>query len=164
MKSASLHQIKKELQQKDSGELIELCLKLSKFKLEGKEYLSYLLFDADDEDEYVLLVKEYITSEFEAIPNKNVYYLKKSIRRILRKVKKHIRFSKIPTTELSLTLHYCNELLKFHDELRRSKQMRNVLEKQILSLDKILSKVHSDYKADFRTDIDDLRYRSKGII
>ena len=62
MKPVTIKKIKDELHYKSSLELIELCLKLSKFKKENKELLSYLLFDAEDEVTYIYNVNEYISS------------------------------------------------------------------------------------------------------
>ena len=47
MKTPSIQQIRQELQERSSKELMEYCLRLVKFKLENKELLSYLLFEAE---------------------------------------------------------------------------------------------------------------------
>ncbi|MBK9355083.1 MAG: hypothetical protein IPN09_14290 [Bacteroidetes bacterium] len=46
MKSTTLNDIKKEINQLSAKELAELFLLLAKFKKENKEYLSYLLFES----------------------------------------------------------------------------------------------------------------------
>ena len=48
MKAASIIQLKKELENKSNADLITYCLRLSKFKKENKELLTFLLFEADD--------------------------------------------------------------------------------------------------------------------
>ena len=88
MKAASLAQIKKELKLRSSQDIEELCLRLARFKKENKELLTYLLFEADDEQEYISHIKETIDDEFDSITNTNFYYLKKSVRKILKNVKK----------------------------------------------------------------------------
>ena len=60
MKPVTIKKIKDELHYKSPQELVELCLKLSKFKKENKELLTYLLFDAEDEEMYINNVNEYI--------------------------------------------------------------------------------------------------------
>jgi hypothetical protein len=45
MKASSISQIKKELQYVSKEELIEIVLRIGKYKIENKELLSYLLFD-----------------------------------------------------------------------------------------------------------------------
>ena len=86
MKAASLAQIKKELKLRSSQDIEELCLRLGRFKKENKELLTYLLFEADDEQGYITHIKETIDDEFNSITNTNFYYLKKSVRKILKNV------------------------------------------------------------------------------
>ena len=58
MNSASISEIKKELQRLDVDALHTICLRLAKYKKENKELLSYLLSDAHDEAGYIRSVKE----------------------------------------------------------------------------------------------------------
>ena len=46
MKAVSAVIIKKELHHLSSDKLMELCLRLSRFKKENKELLTYLLFES----------------------------------------------------------------------------------------------------------------------
>ena len=56
MKASSIAQIKKELQFIEKEELIEIVLRLGKYKVENKELLSYLLFDSHDEEGYIVKI------------------------------------------------------------------------------------------------------------
>ena len=94
MKPVTIKKIKDELHYKSSQELIELCLKLSKFKKENKELLSYLLFDVEDEVTYICNVNEYSTLLFAEINTKSFFYIRKRVRKILKLTKKYIRYSK----------------------------------------------------------------------
>ena len=58
MKSASVRELKLELQDRSPKEVMELCLRLSRFKKENKELLTYLLFETSDEQMYIESVKE----------------------------------------------------------------------------------------------------------
>ena len=87
MKPAGVKAIKQELKIRSRDELIELCLNLSKFKKENKELLTYLLFEADDENYFIRGIKEEIKTQFEQVNRKSYYYVKKSIRKILRNTK-----------------------------------------------------------------------------
>jgi hypothetical protein len=93
MKAATVSQLKKELNFRSREELLELCLRLSKFKKENKELLTYLLFESGDEVAYIENVKQEVDELFEDINTKAWFYIKKSIRKILRIVKKYIRYS-----------------------------------------------------------------------
>ena len=107
MKAASLNEIKRELSTLGEERLAEICLRLGKYKVEVKELLTYLLFEAGDEQAFVQGGKRDIEEAFKAIPNNNLYYFKKSIRKILRMVGKQTRYSGSPQTELELRIHYC---------------------------------------------------------
>ena len=60
MKAATSNELKQELQASSSKQLIELCLRLAKFKKENKELLTYLLFEANDEAAYIQSIKNEI--------------------------------------------------------------------------------------------------------
>ena len=60
MKTATVTELKKELKTRSQADLVELCLKLSKFKKENKELLTYLLYEADNELQYIVNVKSEI--------------------------------------------------------------------------------------------------------
>ena len=83
MKAVTVKKIKDELSHKNSKELIDLCLRLSKFKKENKELLTYLLFESDNEEGYIESVKEQIDDLFEQINTKSYFYIRKSVRKIL---------------------------------------------------------------------------------
>ncbi|MEX0362048.1 MAG: hypothetical protein AB3N10_13795, partial [Allomuricauda sp.] len=57
MKASTIAQLKKELQHRSPDELLNLCLRLGRFKKENKELLTYLLFEADHEEGYIESVK-----------------------------------------------------------------------------------------------------------
>ena len=90
MKAASLAQIKKELKLRSSQDIEELCLRLARFKKENKELLTYLLFESQDEQDYITHIQETIDQEFDSIPNPNFYYLKTRVRKILRNLNNYI--------------------------------------------------------------------------
>ncbi|MGH2566406.1 MAG: hypothetical protein ACRDE5_17945, partial [Ginsengibacter sp.] len=92
MKAASLNEIKKELEKRNQKEILSFCLRMAKFKKESKELLSFLLFDADDIPGYIENIKREIDELFGEINRANIYYTKKSVRKILRLVNKYIRF------------------------------------------------------------------------
>ncbi|MEP6584567.1 MAG: hypothetical protein ABJA90_09885, partial [Ginsengibacter sp.] len=89
MKAASINEIKKELEVKSKSELAEYCVRLSRFKKENKELLTFLLFDADNINSYIKILQEEIIVLFQEINATHAYYVKKSIRKILRQVNKH---------------------------------------------------------------------------
>ena len=100
MKAATVIQLRKELETLDEDYLRELCLRLARFKIENKELLTYLLFESEDEDFYVNGIKEQVDKLFEEINKKSYFYIKKSVRKILRLLKKYARYSNSKETEV----------------------------------------------------------------
>ena len=68
MRIASLIEIKKELKQKTNLELTELVLKLTKYKVENKELLAYILFESEDENYFISKIESEIDLRFANIP------------------------------------------------------------------------------------------------
>lgn len=158
MKPATLAQIKKELQMRSSDELLQLCLRLGRFKKENKELLTYLLFEAEDEEGYVSHIKEMIDEMFESITNTNSYYLKKSVRKILKEVKKCIRYSNSKETEVRLLLYFAEKLLDFKPSVKRNNTLMNLCERQLLMSEKKIEKLHEDLQMDYKEDLKELLY------
>ena len=79
MKAATLNEIKKELNSLGPERVIELCLRLARYKKESKELLTYLLFEAHNETTYIENVKNEIDELFNELPKGNLYYVKNKI-------------------------------------------------------------------------------------
>ena len=156
MKAVTAVTIKKELQHRSSDELMELCLRLSRFKKENKELLTYLLFESDNESGYIESVKGYIDEEFELINTDSFFYIRKSVRKILRNVKKFIRYSLKKETEVELLLYFCEKLKNFKPSIKRSTQLLNMYNRQLLLAKKIISGLHEDLQYDYNLILNDL--------
>jgi len=149
MKAATVVQIKKELTHQSQSELIELCLRLSKFKKENKELLTYLLYESENEAGYIESVKTEIDEQFEHINTSSYFYIKKSVRKILRMVKKYIRYSKQKETEVELLLHFCRTLNEMCPSMHKNVSLTNIFNRQILSVKKTISALHEDLQYDY---------------
>ena len=156
MKAAGVKAIKEELNSRSREELSDLCLKLSKFKKENKELLTYLLFEADNENLFIISIQEEIDLEFENINRKSYYFIKKSIRKILRNTKKNIRYSKKKQTEVELLLHFCKKLKKFDPSISNSIPLYRIFDREILKVEKILKTLHPDLKYDYESEIESI--------
>ncbi|MFO7719373.1 MAG: hypothetical protein R6W85_02900 [Gillisia sp.] len=131
MKAATVSQLKKELSYRSPEELLEICLRLSKFKKENKELLTYLLFESADEAGYIESVKNEIDLEFDAINTSSYYFIKKSVRKILRNIKKYSRYSQKKETEVELLIHFCSRLKTFKPSITRNTTLLNLYERQL---------------------------------
>ncbi len=154
MKTATVTQLKKELQYRSTDELLELCLRLAKFKKENKELLTYLLFESQDEGAYIESVKREVDSELEAINTKNYYWMRKSIRKILKNLKKYIRYSLKKETEVELLLYFCIQLKNMSPSIKRDKTLQNILERQLALVYKKMETLHEDLQYDFQMQLE----------
>ena len=155
-KPATVAQIKKELQYKSEQELIEYCLRLSKFKKENKELLSYLLFQADDEEVYITVIQEDIDQKLEAINTANYYYIKKSVRRILKDVRKYIRYSGKKETEVELLLHFSYKLSEFKPDIFKNRVLENIYTRLLSTLETKIAALHEDLQYDYNLELEQL--------
>ncbi|PHR12754.1 MAG: hypothetical protein COA40_07675 [Aequorivita sp.] len=156
MKAATLKEIKTELTHRSTQELLELCLRLSKFKKENKELLTYLLFESADEEAFIQSIKDKVDADFEMINTKTFFYIKKSVRKILRELKKFIRYSQNKETEVELLLYFCEKLKDFKPSIKRNTTLSNLYFRQIEFAKKKVSTLHADLQYDFNLEIEEL--------
>ena len=157
MKAATVKAIKEELNMRSREELVELCLSLSKFKKENKELLTYLLYEVSDELSFINSIKDEIDLAFKEINRTSYYFLKKSIRKILRNTKKNIRYSKKKQTEVELILFYCNRLKNLSPPISKSIPLTRIFEREILRVEKIVAKLDADLQYDYGNEIEIIR-------
>ncbi|MEZ4793102.1 MAG: hypothetical protein R2783_06470 [Gelidibacter sp.] len=156
MKAVSVNHLKKELVTCTSDELIELCLRLSKFKKENKELLTYLLFESSDESGYMESVKSEIDEQFGNINTDSFHYIKKSVRKILRILKKFSRYSLNKETEVELLLYFCLKLKQFKPSIQQNTTLVNIYTRQLQSIKKTVSTFHEDLQYDYQIQIEQL--------
>ena len=157
MKAISVSHIKKELEHLSSDELTELCLRLAKFKQENKELLTYLLFEAHDEVGYIEAVKTEVDAQFEEINTSSYYYMRKSVRKILRIIKKFARYSLKKETEVELLLHFCLRLTSLQPSIFNNVTLTNTYHRQLAQIKKIMNTLHEDLQYDYRFKLDELK-------
>lgn len=154
MESASIKEIRAELKEQDSSRLQEICQRLARYKKENKELLSYLLFESDDEPNYVHKVKAEIETHFENLPQGNVYYIKKSLRKILRIVNRQVKYSEVVATEIEIRIHFCKLVKEHRVPLQRNVVLSNLYQAQVKKIQSLLKKLDEDLHGDF--DLSDL--------
>jgi len=156
MKSATVKELKEELGIRSHSELLALCLHLSKFKKENKELLTYLLYEAADEPAYIESVKSEIEQQYKLINTSSYYYIKKSVRKILRMVKKYIRYSKKKETEVELMLYFCSQLKVMHPPMEKSIALHNLYKRQVEAIKKSVTTLHEDLQYDYKLELEEL--------
>jgi hypothetical protein len=156
MKIATLTELKKELKNIPSDELVNLCLRLSKYKKENKELLNYLLFEADNEEGYIRSIKEEMDELFKEVNVHSLYYARKNVRKILRLVKKYIKYSGKKETEMELLIYFVQKLKNANIRFQESTVLVNLYNRQLLLIGKALPKLHEDLQFDYQQKIDAL--------
>lgn len=156
MKAASVVTIKKELHHRSDPELMELVLRLARFKKENKELLTYLLFEAHNEDGYIEAIKEEIDEMFQSINNTKYFYIKKSVRKILRLTKKYIRYSLKKETEVELLLYFCEKLKEMNPSIFKNITLKKLYYRQIEQIKGKIGKLHEDLQYDFNLQLENL--------
>ena len=149
MKAATISEIKHELTQTNPSILIDLCLKLAKFKKDNKELLTYLLFEAHDEVAFIEQVKLEIESQFESINYSNIYFIKKSLRKILRTTSKFIRLTGSKQVEVELLLYFCKTLIIKDIPITKSSVLNNIYQLQLKKISQLISTLHEDLQYDY---------------
>ncbi len=153
MKAASVSNIKKELKHRSPEELLEICLRLSKFKKENKELLTYLLYEIDNEASYIESIKIEINQQFAEINKSSYYFIKKSVRKILRNIKKHSRYSTKKETEVELLIYFCTVLKSMTPSIKRDQTLYNIYLRQIEVIKKIIPTLHEDLQYDYNLEL-----------
>ncbi len=149
MKAASVKEIKSALETIPPNQLMEVCLRLIKFKKENKELATYLLFDESDELGYVNNVKANLDSLFEEVNKTNLYFAKKTLRKIVRTTAKFIHYSGLPTTEVELLLHVAEKIADLHLPLHRNVALHNIFLGVIKKINKAVEGLHEDLQYDY---------------
>jgi len=157
MKAATIVTIKKELRHLPKEDLLQLCLRLGRFKKENKELLTYLLFQAHDEESYIESIKETLDEHFESMNTDSYFYMKKTIRKILRLIKTFSRYSITKTTEVELLLYFCERLNQLKPNIHRNRTLDNLYQRQIIAIEKKIALFHEDLQYDYYQILEELK-------
>jgi hypothetical protein len=151
LKLYGLADIKKELQFHDKGYLVDLCLRLGRYKKENKELLAYLLFDADNERGFIENVIAESGFMFSQLPSNN-YQMAKSMRKILRLLSKYVKFMGSKEAEIEFLLSFCRNYIEYADKRGSYKPMRLIFTRQLDKIGKAIAKLHEDLQFDYMQD------------
>ena len=157
MKAVTVKELKSELSHYSQKELVEMCLRLSKFKKENKELLTYLLFESSNEEGYIAGIKLEIDEQFAQVNTKTYYFIKKSVRKILRNIKTAIRYSKNKETEVELLLYFCKKLKDFKPSINKNTVLKNLFDREIAAIEKKMLVLHEDLQYDYEQEIEKLK-------
>ncbi|MDP9230084.1 MAG: hypothetical protein M3O67_05360 [Bacteroidota bacterium] len=154
MKASTINELKNELKEISQPETVELCLRLARFKKENKELLTYLLFEAHDEPGYIKNVKKTIDDQFEEINHTSLYFVKKSLRKILRTINKHIRYTGSKLAETELLIYFCQKIKELKIPVHKNKALANLYENQLKKIKLVVEGLHEDLQYDYLKEVD----------
>jgi hypothetical protein len=149
MKAATSAEIKKALQQQSVKSLVEICLRLARFKKENKELLTFILFEAGDLQAYINSVKQQIDEGFREVNTSSMYYAKKTLRKILRMANKFIRYCGDPAAEVEILLHYAQSLKGLKLAWEKSTALKKLNEGVLRKIRAAISSMHEDLQYDY---------------
>jgi predicted AlkP superfamily phosphohydrolase/phosphomutase len=149
MNAAGLQDLKKELMQRDSKEWLEICLQLTRFKKENKEYLNYLLFLKEDNKTFISELKKEIDIRFENLNAVNNYILNKMLRKILRYINKHLRFCKTEEISTEIWLYFCSKLVQYPVDIAQSAALLKLYTGVKSKIENTIPKLHEDLQYDY---------------
>ncbi|MDN3690138.1 hypothetical protein [Cyclobacterium jeungdonense] len=157
MQLPSLNSLKKELQHRDSKELIDLVLHLSKLNRDNKAFLYFKLFDSDDASLFVDTVKEELEKAFNSANSKNYYFAKKSAQGIRRILNKNLKLTKDSNAKIELITFFCRQLEEFGYLEYHYPVIDNLYALQVGKVEKLIGNLHEDLQFDYQEQLENLK-------
>jgi hypothetical protein len=155
MKATSISELKKELHELPAKQLIELCLHLAKYKKDNKEFLDYLLFQAHDKPSFVSAVKNEIDEHFEELKMQaNLYYVKKSLRKLLRLITKYCKYISDKALAADLHIYFCQKMKASGIPFHKSQLLVNMYDQQLKKINTLINGLHEDLQQDYLNDLE----------
>ena len=155
MKASSISELKKELNELPSKQLMELCLHLAKYKKDNKEFLDYLLFQAHDKESFIRSVKQEIDEHFMELKfQSNLYYVKKSLRKLLRIITKYCKYISDKALSADLHIYFCQKMKSSGIPYHKSQLLINMYEQQLKKIKTLIQTLHEDLQQDYLNDLE----------
>lgn len=156
MKAASINEIKQELKGVTPAQLTELCLRLARFKKENKELLTFLLFESHDLQSYMQSVKAEVDEALAGINWSNLYFAKKSIRKVLRTINRYSKYAGNKQVEAELLIYFCSALKISGKPFKKSPALANLYAAQLKKINALIATLHEDLQYDYKVAIEEL--------
>ena len=158
MKSFSLIELKKELQLLPAKDLTDICISLAKYKKDNKDFLGYLLVDSYDKEGFVRDIKKEMDEQFAELKSQgNLYYVKKSLRKLLRILTKYSKYVNDKAVTCDLHIYFCRSLKNSGIPFKKNQLLVNLYEQQLKKIDKLIGALHEDLQGDYRKELGEIR-------
>lgn len=153
----SINEIRSTLKDLEAHDLVQICLRMAKYKKENKELLSYLLYESSDENAFIESILLDMEQQFEDLSDQGSYKLMKQIRKIGRTIAKPIKYSGLPATQIEILISYCKHLKPWIKKKPNLSALQNLYMQQIKKIDRAMEKLHEDLQYDYRKDLENLK-------
>ena len=138
--------------------MVELCLNLAKYKKDNKEFLDYLLFQSHNKESFVSAVKSEIDEHFlELKTQANLYYVKKSLRKLLRIITKYCKYLNDKAAAAELHIYFCSKLKRSGIPYHKSQLLINMYEQQLKKINSLINSLHEDLQQDYLNDLEKIQ-------
>ncbi|MEO7444460.1 MAG: hypothetical protein ABIT96_01525 [Ferruginibacter sp.] len=156
MKAAPVKDLKSALETRSPDELLQLCLRMIKYKKENKELATYYIFEKDNEAGYIIAVKDNLDLLFADVNKTQLYYARKNLRKILRTAGRFIKYSEEDTTEVEIWLYVAEAIHDLNLPLKKSVALQSLYNNLLKKIDKKLGSLHEDLQYDYRRQLEKL--------
>lgn len=119
--------------------------------------LTYLIFEANDEQAYIQSIKEAVDEQFMDINHTSLYFVKKSLRKILRLINRYSKYSDETQTGIDLLIYFCKKIKDAAIPIHKSTALVNLYEGQIKKIRKELATMHEDLQYDYLKELETLQ-------
>lgn len=159
MKPATLNELKKELIELSPKQLADLCIALAKYKKDNKEFLGYLLFESHDKPTFVAEIKTEIDQHFSELRGQsNLYYVKKSLRKLLRIITKYCKYIGDKAISADLHIYFLIKMKESGIPYRKSQLLVNMYEQQLKKVNNFIKTLHEDIQGDYAADFEKINF------
>ena len=124
---------------------------------ENKELLTYLLFEAHDEQGYIQLLKADIDESFAAV-DAPMSKAKKEYRKILRGINRQIKYIGSKSSAVELYLHYCTVMRNLDNHLHPKLEV--IYQQQLNKVEKLIPLVDEDLQFEYTQQLESLKIDS----
>jgi len=156
MKAASLKELKSELSLLPASQVLDMMMQLTKHSKDNKELLTYLLFHAENQPQYIKEVKESMDALFAEINMFSLFTIKKSLRKILRLTNKYIKYTGNKQVQVELLIYFCRSVKKMRVPLTETSALGKLYLRQILKITTAVSTLHEDLQFDYSLELGEL--------
>ena len=94
--------------------------------------------------------------QFEEINTSSVYFVKKSLRKILRLLNKYIRYTSNAETEVKLLLYFCATLKNSGLPIQKNAVIKNMYQNQLKKITKAIAGMHEDLQYEYVKELEQL--------